>query len=67
MKALVRNRFLAVAGLAGLVPVALGLVRGSVTVEAAAVRAAVLLVLVVAVDRLVLPIARDLVRPGRTE
>jgi hypothetical protein len=65
--AAVRTRFVALAGLAGLVPVALGMVRGSITVEAAAVRAAVLLALVVLVDRVVVPIVRDLVRAGRSE
>jgi hypothetical protein len=65
--AAVRTRLVALAGLAGLVPVALGMVRGSITVEAAAVRAAVLLALVVLVDRVVVPIVRDLVRAGRSE
>jgi hypothetical protein len=50
-------------GLVALVPVAVGLVRETVTVEAAAVRAAVLLVLLAVTDRLVVPLVRDLLAP----
>lgn len=60
MMAPVRTRALALAGLAALVPVALGLVRGSITIETAAVRAGVLLVALVVIDRFVVPVIRDL-------
>lgn len=63
----VRTRVLAFAGLAALVPISLGLLRGSISVEAAALRAAVLLVIVVLIDRVVAPIVRDLIRPERSE
>lgn len=64
MKAPLRTRALALAGLAALVPVALGLVRGSITIEAAAVRAGVLLVALVVIDRLVVPVIRELFSPA---
>jgi hypothetical protein len=50
-----RSRLLALVGLLGLVPLALGLLRGTLTLDAAGLRAAVLLGVLVVVERLVLP------------
>ena len=50
-----KNRTLARLGLLGLLPLALGLLRGSLTLESAGLRAAVLLGVLVALERLVLP------------
>jgi hypothetical protein len=55
MPAPLKNRTLALIGLLGMLPLALGLVRGTLTVDAAGLRAAVLLILLVLVERLVLP------------
>ncbi len=51
----VRNRFLAVVATALIGVIAVALVRRRIDLEAAAVRAAVLVVAVVLVDRLVMP------------
>jgi hypothetical protein len=50
-----KSRPLAILGMLGLLPLALGLVRGTLTLEAAGLRAAVLLGVLMAVERLVLP------------
>ena len=60
------RREVALVGLLGLLPIALGLVRGT-PVDVAARRAAVLLVVLVVVDRVVLPLARLLVGPPRVD
>lgn len=59
------NRALAAIGLLGLLPLALGLVRGTLTLEAAGLRAAVLLAVLAVVERLVLPFGALLVEPRR--
>jgi hypothetical protein len=59
-----KSRTLAVLGLLGLIPVALGLLRGTLTLEAAGLRAAVLLVILVVVERFVLPFKALLADPG---
>ena len=65
MLAPLKNRALALIGLLGLVPLALGLVRGTLTLDAAGFRAAVLLVGLALVERLVLPFRALLVEPRR--
>lgn len=65
MPAPLKNRTLAVMGLLGLVPLALGLIRGTLTLDAAGFRAAVLLVGLALLERLVLPFRALLVEPRR--
>ena len=67
MPAPLRSRALALAGLLGLVPLALGLLRGTLTLDAAGLRAAALLGALVVVERLVLPFKALLAdpHPGR--
>jgi hypothetical protein len=60
-----KNRVLATLGLLGLVPLALGLLRGTLTVDAAGLRAAVLLGALVVIERFVLPFRALLLDPGR--
>jgi len=62
-----RSRALALAGLLGLLPLALGLLRGTLTLDAAGLRAAVLLGVLVVIERLVLPFKALLAdpHPGR--
>ena len=60
------SREVALAGLLGLVPIGLGLLRGG-AVNDAAFRAAVLLGLLVVVDRVVLPLVRVVVGPPRDD
>jgi hypothetical protein len=62
-----RNRALAAIGLVGLVPLALGLLRGTLTVDAAGFRAAVLLAVLALVERFVLPFRALLVGPRRPD
>ena len=64
MPAPLKTRGLALLGLLGLVPLALGLVRGTLTLDAAGLRAAVLLGGLVAVERFVLPFKALLADPG---
>ena len=64
MPAALRSRPLAVLGLIGLLPMALGLVRGTLTLEAAGLRAAVLLGVLMIVERLVLPFRTLLADPA---
>ena len=61
MRPLVRTRAVALGGLAGLGLIALGMLRGSLDLVAAAQRGAVLLALVLVVEHVALPIARALV------
>lgn len=65
MPAPLRNRALAALGLLGLVPIALGLLRGTLTLDAAGFRAAVLLGALALVERFVLPFRALLVEPRR--
>ena len=63
-----RSRPLAFLGLLGLLPLTLGLVRGTLTLEAAGLRAAVLLGILMIVERFVLPfrtLLADPAQPGR--
>lgn len=64
MPAALRSRPLAVLGLLGLLPLTLGLVRGTLTLEAAGLRAAVLLGILMIVERLVLPFRTLLADPA---
>ncbi len=50
-----KHRFLAIIALALLGVIAVGLLRGDMEVDAAAIRALVLVVVVVAIDRFVMP------------
>ena len=50
-----KHRFLAIIALALLGVIAVGLLRGEMEVDAAAIRAVVLVVAVVAIDRVVMP------------
>ena len=50
-----KHRFLAIIALALLGVIAVGLLRGEMEVDAAAIRAVVLVVVVVAIDRVVMP------------
>lgn len=61
MRPLVTNRPVALLGLAGLAGIALLMLQGAVDLVGAAQRAAVLLGLVLVLERLVLPVARALV------
>ena len=65
MSAPLKNRALATLGLLGLLPLALGLLRGTLTVDAAGFRAAVLLGALVVIERFVLPFRALLVDPRR--
>ena len=53
-----KHRAVALIGLVLLVPIALGLVRGSISLEEAGIRALVLIVGLSLVERLVLPLAK---------
>jgi hypothetical protein len=64
----VRTRAVAVIGLLLLIPIGLGLVRDSLTLETAGLRAGILLVVLTVVDRVGVPIVRMIVgdpRPDR--
>ena len=63
MLAPLKNRTVAAVGLVGLVPIALGLVRGTLTLDAAGFRAGVLLAVLVIVEQVVLPIRSLLIGP----
>jgi len=68
MPAPLKNRTLALLGLVGLLPLTLGLLRGTLTLEAAGLRAAVLLGVLFVVERCVLPfkaLLADPAPPGR--
>lgn len=65
MPAPLRTPALALAGLIGMVPIALGLLRATLTLEAAGLRAAVLLAGLMVVERLVLPMGALLLGPAR--
>ena len=60
----IRSRGLAIAGLLLLVPIVVMMVQGSLTIEAAAWRAALLLVALAVVEHIVLPVARLIVGDG---
>ena len=60
-----KNRALATLGLLGLLPLALGLLRGTLTVDAAGFRAGVLLLALMVIERFVLPFRSLLVEPRR--
>jgi hypothetical protein len=57
----VKTRAVAVVGLLLLIPIGLGLVRDSLTLETAGLRAGVLLVILTVVDRVGVPIVRMMV------
>lgn len=59
----VRTRWLALFGLAGMVPLAMGMVNGTLAIDVAATRAAVMLVMLALVDRLVVPLVAALIAP----
>jgi hypothetical protein len=61
-----KNRALAMVGLVGLLPLALGLLRGTLTVDAAGFRAGVLLGALMVIERFVLPFRSLLVEPRRS-
>jgi hypothetical protein len=64
----VKSRPLALLGLLGLLPLTLGLVRGTLTLDAAGVRAVVLIGILMIVERFVLPfrtLLADPVPPNR--
>ena len=69
MPAPLKNRTLALLGLLGLLPLALGLVRGTLGLDAAGLRAAVLLGVLVVVERVILPFKALLAdpTPGRRQ
>jgi hypothetical protein len=54
-------------GLIGMIPIALGLARGTLSLDAAGVRALVLLATLLVIERLVLPVCISLVRPHRRD
>ena len=51
-----KHKVVALLGLIGMVPISLGLVRSSLTIETAASRALVLLVICLVADRVVMPL-----------
>ena len=61
MRPLVTTRPVALAGLAGLAVIAVGMLRGTLDLVQAAQRGAVLLAVVLVVEHLALPVARALV------
>ena len=61
MRPLVTTRPVALAGLAGLAVIAVGMLRGTLDLVQAGQRGAVLLAVVLAVEHLALPVARALV------
>lgn len=61
MPAPVRTPALAIIGLILLVPLVIAMMQGSIAIDAAAMRAAILLVVLAVVDRVVLPLARLLI------
>ena len=63
----VRSRVLAVVGLLVLAVLAVQLVQGALTVPEAALRVLVAMVVLALVDRVALPVARDLVGAPRPE
>jgi hypothetical protein len=65
MPAPLKSRTLVLLGLLGLVPLTLGLLRGTLTLDAAGLRAAVLLAILMVVERLVLPFKALLADPPR--
>ena len=65
MPAPLKHRFVATLGLVAMVPIGLGLVRGTLEIETAAVRAVVLLAVLVAVETVVLPIVQSALGPPR--
>lgn len=50
-----KHRFLAIIAIALMGAIAMALLRGSISVDAAAIRAVILLVVMVCIDRLVMP------------
>lgn len=61
MLAPVRHRALAIIGLVLLVPLGIGLLRDSLTLETAGTRAAILLVVLAVIDRVGVPIIKMIV------
>ncbi len=59
----VRTRWLGLAGLVGLLPIAWGLLQGSLPLDQAAIRAGVLLGILALVEHLLLPLAQALLGP----
>jgi hypothetical protein len=57
----VKTRAVAIVGLLLLIPIGLGLVRDSLTLETAGLRAGILLVVLTVIDRVVVPIVRMIV------
>ena len=62
-----RTRALAIVGLVLLAPLAYGALQGTLTLEAAATRAVVLVVVLLLVERLVLPLVRAALAPVRRD
>ena len=56
MPAPVRHRAVALIGLLLMIPLGLGLVRNSLTLETAGIRAGILLVILTVIDRVLVPI-----------
>jgi hypothetical protein len=65
MPAPVKHRAVAAVGLLGLVPIGLGLLRGTLGIETAAVRAVVLLAVLMVLEAVVLPIVQSALGPPR--
>jgi hypothetical protein len=61
----VKTKGVALLGLVCMVPIALGLMRSTLTLDEAAQRAIVLLVVLAVVDRLVVPLAASLLGPPK--
>ncbi len=61
MPAPVRTPALAIIGLILLIPLVIAMMQGSIAIDAAATRAAILLVVLAVIDRVVLPVARLLI------
>jgi hypothetical protein len=57
----VRTRAVAIIGLVLLIPIGLGLIRDSLTLETAGIRAGILLVVLTVIDRVGVPIVRMVV------
>ena len=67
MLAPVRHRVVALIGLVLLIPIGVGLLRDSLTLETAGIRAGILLVVLAVIDRVVVPIVKVIVGDPRPE
>jgi hypothetical protein len=63
----VKNRAVALVGLLLLIPLGVGLVRDSLTLETAGIRAAILLVILTVIDRVLVPIVVMIIGEPRPE